>query len=66
MKNESIKYNDALKEVETILIEIENDKMDLEDLLIKIKQATSLIKECKKRLRKTSIMLDELIDNWEK
>ncbi len=59
-------YSEALKELEEILSEIENDEPDLDLLSVKVKRATFLIKECKSRLRKTSEEIDSILGDWEK
>ena len=64
MGKQNFKYQAALNEIETILVEIDNDKIDLDDLTTKLKRVTFLIKECKSHLKKTSVELDELINDW--
>ena len=66
MAKKEFTYNQALKELEEILSEIENDELDLDILSTKVKRATFLIKECKTRLRKTSEEIDSILDDWEK
>lgn len=66
MAKKDFSYNNAIKELENILSEIENEELDLDVLSSKVKRATFLIKECKSRLRKTSEEIDEILDDWEK
>ncbi len=66
MAKKEFSYTEALKELEEILSEIENDEPDLDMLSAKVKRATFLIKECKTRLRKTSEEIDSILGDWEK
>ncbi|MDR2009300.1 MAG: exodeoxyribonuclease VII small subunit [Bacteroidales bacterium] len=65
MAKKEFTYNQALKELEDILAEIENEDLDLDLLSTKVKRATFLIKECKSRLKKTSAEIDEILGDWE-
>jgi len=66
MAKKNFTYNEALKELEEILDEIENDELDLDLLSAKVQRATFLIKECKSRLRKTSEEIDGILEGWER
>jgi exodeoxyribonuclease VII small subunit len=52
MEQKEFSYKQAMEELEQILSEIESDEPDIDTLSIKVKRATFLIKECKKRLGK--------------
>ena len=65
MENKKFSYSSALNELETILSEIENGEIDIDNLNEKVKRATFLIKECKACLKKTSLEIDKLIEDWE-
>lgn len=65
MESEKFSYKQALNELEEILAEIESDEPDIDTLSKKVKRATFLIKECKKRLRQTSDEIDSILNNWD-
>ncbi|MFQ3579717.1 MAG: exodeoxyribonuclease VII small subunit [Bacteroidales bacterium] len=65
MEQKEFSYKQALEELEQILSEIESDEPDIDTLSLKVKRATFLIKECKKRLRQTSEEIDSILNNWE-
>lgn len=65
MEKKKFSYKLALEELEQILSEIESDEPDIDTLSLKVKRATFLIKECKKRLRQTSEEIDSILNNWE-
>jgi exodeoxyribonuclease VII small subunit len=51
MKNE-LTYTQAFAELETLVEELEDGSVELEELATKIKQATGLIEICEMKLRK--------------
>lgn len=65
--SESIKYSDAIVELENLVKEIENDQIPLDELTGKLKRASLLIKTCKNVLSETEKevkgILDEMNDN---
>ena len=56
--NENQKYKDALNEVETIIANMENGGLDIDDVLKSVKRASELIRFCKERLR----LIDEEVN----
>ena len=49
-----MKYEEAIKELETIVSQIEKNELDIDQLAEKLKEAKRLIKECKDKLYKTN------------
>lgn len=47
----TLTFDDAYKQLETIVTEIEDDLVPLDDLAMKVKQAKVLIKFCEEKLR---------------
>lgn len=62
---ENFSYNKAVEELEGILAEIEDDNIDLDLLIAKIKRATVLISDCKSKLKQTSDEIDNILGEWE-
>ena len=50
---DEINYQSAKQELEEILHIIENEEVDIESLLLKVKRATELLNFCKMKLTKT-------------
>ena len=48
-----MKYEEALKELETIVRKMENDELDIDTLGEQLKRAQALIKSCRDKLTKT-------------
>ena len=63
MKKEQT-YNEALKEIETIIAEIEEETIDVDILTKRVKRAIELIKMCKTKLRKTEEELSTVLEEF--
>lgn len=48
-----MKYEEAIKELETIVSQIERNELDIDELTVRLKDAQRLIKLCKDKLYKT-------------
>lgn len=48
-----MKYEEAIKELETIVRKMENDELDIDTLGEQLKRAQTLIKLCRDKLTKT-------------
>ena len=51
--NETMKYEEALAQLETIVRKMENNEYDIDELAVQLKAAQRLIKFCKDKLTKT-------------
>lgn len=58
-----IKYNEAIKEIERIIAEIEQDELDVDLLAKRLERASELLKFCKAKLRATEEEVDRIIEN---
>jgi exodeoxyribonuclease VII small subunit len=56
-----IKYTDAIKELETIIGEMENEEISVDILSEKVKRASELIKFCRDKLFKTEEEINEIL-----
>ncbi len=59
----TIKYEEALREIEEIVNRLENDEMDIDSLSTELKKAQKLIKQCKDVLEKTEQDVKSILDN---
>jgi exodeoxyribonuclease VII small subunit len=53
MAKKDFSFNDAVKEIEKILQNIETGNLDVDKLSDEVKRASDLIKQCQKKLRST-------------
>jgi exodeoxyribonuclease VII small subunit len=65
MSKKSLSYKAALERIEEIVDIIENQQPDIDDLSSLVKEATSLIKDCKLRLKTTENELNTSLENLE-
>ncbi len=63
--SKKISYKDALKELEGIIQQIENDEPDIDELGELVKKAASLIKQCKTKLKGTEQKLNDTLEELE-
>ena len=61
-----IDYEAAIKELNTILEEIDNQEIKVDDLVKKVKRGAELIKSCKKKLTETELEVNEVLEDLEK
>ena len=59
----TIKYEEALREIEEIVSRLENDEMDIDSLSTELKKAQKLIKQRKDVLEKTEKDVKSILDN---
>ena len=57
--NESMKYEEALAQLETIVRKMENNEYTIDELTVQLKTAQQLIKLCRDKLTKTEAELLE-------
>ena len=48
-----MKYEDSIKELESIVRRMDNDELDIDTLATQLKRAQTLIKSCRDKLTKT-------------
>lgn len=53
MAKKEFSFNEAVKEIEKILQNIENGNLDIDKLSDEVKRASGLIRQCQKKLRST-------------
>ncbi|MFT3740056.1 MAG: exodeoxyribonuclease VII small subunit [Breznakibacter sp.] len=58
-------YAEAMKEIETILRQIEQDELDVDDLSEKVKRVSVLIKQCKEKLHNTEAEVEKILKEIE-
>ncbi|MDY0101822.1 MAG: exodeoxyribonuclease VII small subunit [Lentimicrobium sp.] len=61
--NKAINYTDAIVELETIVSEIENATIGVDELSEKVKRAAELIKFCRSKLTSTEKEVNAILQN---
>ncbi len=57
-----MKYEEAIQQLETIVAQIENNELDIDQLTDRLKEAQKLIKLCKDKLYKTDEKIKALLN----
>lgn len=60
--SEEISYTEAHRELQEIVTEMENSEISIDDLDIKIRRASELLKICKDKLFKTEKNVQEILE----
>lgn len=63
MTKQELKYEDAVRQLETIVDKLENNELGIDQLSSELKKAQQLIKLCKEKLTKTDNEIKKLLDN---
>ena len=66
MAENKITYTQAVTELEAIVKDIENEDVEVDHLLEKVKRASVLIKYCKEKLRDTEGEVKKVLTSIEK
>jgi exodeoxyribonuclease VII small subunit len=64
-KNEEIGYAEALKELETILAELERTDVDVDVLASRVERASELIRLCRDRIGNAKLQIDNVVNGLE-
>ena len=62
MAKKEMKYAEAVGEIESILQQLENGDLDVDELAEKVKRVTYLIRLCKTRLQTTEESVNRILD----
>lgn len=60
---ENITYKNAIEEIDTIIKEIETEKVDVDQLTEKLKRAKTLFDICQNKLKNTKKHVDKILDD---
>ncbi|MCH4242297.1 MAG: exodeoxyribonuclease VII small subunit [Prevotella sp.] len=61
-KETTIKYEEAVHQLEEIVNKMENDELDIDSLTVQLEKAKKLIKLCKEKLTKTDNEIHQILD----
>lgn len=63
MAKKEISYNDAVTEIDEILVQIESEDLNIDELSEKVKRVSFLIKTCKNKLHNTETEIQKILDD---
>lgn len=58
-----VAYSEAIDELETILEEIEDEEVDLDDLAVKVERASKLVHICRDKIDDTEMQVQSIIED---
>ena len=64
-KDEEIGYAEALRELETILVELERTDVDVDVLASRVERASELIRLCRDRIGNAKLQIDNVVNGLE-
>lgn len=62
--SKEIKYQDALRKLDELIAQIENDEIDVDDLSVRIKEAVGLLKICKSKIDKADVEVKKIVEDF--
>ena len=66
MAKKMIKYSEAVEKLNEILSELESERVDVDDVAVKVKEAVELIKLCRERIEKTELEVVKIVKEFDK
>ena len=66
MTKKSLKYSEAISEIDNILSDLESERIDIDEVSIKVKRAIELIRVCRDKIEKTELEVRKIVKEFEK
>jgi exodeoxyribonuclease VII small subunit len=63
--SKKLSYSSAFEELESIIQEIENEEIGIDELSIKVNRAAVLLKFCKDKLRDTELDITNILEDMD-
>jgi len=63
MEKKKLTYKDAITEIEEILDKLENEDLDVDELAVKVKRVSQLLRFCKEKLTGTEKEIQGIIED---
>ncbi|UCC94988.1 MAG: exodeoxyribonuclease VII small subunit [Candidatus Omnitrophota bacterium] len=66
MPKKQIKYRHAIEELNTILEDLESERIDVDEVSSQVKRAAELIQLCRAKIEKTEFEVRKIVKEFEK
>ena len=66
MSKKTLKYSEAVSELDDILFDLESEKVDVDEVSLKVKRATELIKLCQEKIETTELEVRKIVKDFDK
>ena len=61
MADPELGYSEALEELESILVDLDDDELDVDALATKVERAAALVRLCRARISGARMQVDEIV-----
>ncbi len=65
MGKKEIKYSEAVEELNQILADLEAERIDVDQVSVKVKKAVELIKLCRQKIENTEMEVKKIVKGFE-
>ena len=65
MTKKVINYKEAVEELEKILSDLESERIDVDEVSLKLKRAVELITTCQEKIAKTELEVKKIVKDFE-
>lgn len=62
---DEMSYRDALSELESILVEIEEEQVDVDVLAVKVRRSAELIRLCRERIEAATVAVEAIVEEMD-
>jgi len=59
-------YNEALSQLNAILTDLESERIDVDEVSLKVKKAVELIRLCREKIEKTESEVKKIVNEFDK
>ncbi|MFO8052928.1 MAG: exodeoxyribonuclease VII small subunit [Candidatus Omnitrophota bacterium] len=66
MGKKEVKYSQAVEELNQILADLEAERIDVDQVSVKVKKAVELIKLCREKIENTEMEVKKIVKGFEK
>jgi len=66
MAKKVLKYSEAMSELDAILDDLQSERIDVDELSLKVRRAAELIKICKSKIHQTEMEVKEIVKEFQK
>jgi len=65
MTKKNLKYSQAMEELKNILADLESERIDVDEVSLKVKRAVELIRLCRGKIDKTELEVNKIVKDFE-
>lgn len=66
MTKKNVKYSEAIDELNSIIGDLDSERIGVDEVSLKVKRAMDLIKLCREKIEKTEFEVRKVVEEFEK